>query len=859
MRRLVSCFFFFFPLISVGAVPESRAQDAVQGITDSTPVAVTPDSCQQPDGNPQDDACKPSKKQAVAAELPVKNRLVVVGKPKVYDDLYLRQQLAALQSQLAGIHAVDQATLLSHIGMAQGASLNQISAAISASGLPTPQVQTFALPPGVPAFSYPPGYGPPSPVASVYPTYPTGVATTTTPGTQTTLSSVTPTAPAPAPLTLAPPSISSLSQSSLDTYNESLQLSAEITNTTLLLQGALSDTLSHDGNPKTTVTVGFPITVEAPAIADKDLAGAVAEVRVGICSVGTNESAEYPSIVTLLPRERTYNVASLVEKSFLASASTVMGGVLNVGGGFLWSHKRYYLVQQQETVAFLSPEENKACDKAKNRTSFTWQIRPVLGKEFIRPGNSVNFVQFAIPEVIAGATTTTTIGRTCVSVVWRKPAVTGLFRKKSDEYLGDSITSNEQCYDIDYYNTLSSKNRTLTVTDVGQGLVTVKAVGTFLPGTTVRLGSTYLPPDSIDYTHDMLKFTTSASAIVAAGHVYFVGRDLREIEALRPYCKKDRLTINDVSISPYSDTQSLVIITFQAPPRAEIQGRHNPADDPWVVVIGGKVFGLSDAPFLAQTEIQIQAIVPTALIQGSPRVELRRLLWSDNCYRGWKDIPPNTFSKASPSVVNASILSTQKGLTIGLVGTGLDQVTMVFPAAADCPGCQLDPVGSTFLRITLPKPKEPKKDEGKKDKKKDEKNEKNADDKPAAIDPTDGLRQLVLCRRNASELCDGNFPTLLVDVPKLDASAPKPSLDKHDPIPMNTAQVTITGSLLDQVVSIEHAKGSLTFRLVPGKKPSLVVDLPASMSTIPGGYSLLVTFADKTATAYLLTIEKKGL
>jgi hypothetical protein len=789
---------------------------------------------------------------------PVKNRLVVVGAPKVYDDLYLRGLLTSLQNQLANVHGVDQATLLSHIGVAQGADLRQSSAAISASGPSTPQTSAFSLAPGVPAFSYPPGY--PGTAGST--AFPTGTATTTTPGTTTTINSMTPAAPTPPAPSLALPAISSLGQSSLDTYNESLQLSAEITNTELLLQGALSDTLDSGGRPKTTVTIGFPITVEAPSLTDKELAGAVAEVHVSVCSNSTDDA---PSIVTLLPRERTYNVASLVDRNFMGSASAILGGMVNVGGGFLWSHKRYYLVQQQETVAFLAPDQTGASCNGKKHATFAWQIRPVLGKEFIRPGNSVNFVQFAIPEVIDSGEATKPIGRACVSVIWRKPALTGLFRKKSDEYLGDAIAGREECYPINYYNTLADTS--LSVTDIGQGAVTVQVTGTFLPGTTVRLGNTYLPPDSIASTHGSLTFTAPATAIVAAGQVYLVGRDGRELEAIHHQTPAAQLQMQTPVISPYSDTQSLVKISFKSPDQAisadiGAGSSPNPNNDPWVVVIGGKVFGLSDAPFFSQTANEIQVIVPTALIQSSPRVELRRLLWSDAYYRAAQLIPADTFSKAAPSVASTSILSTQNGLLIGLVGTGLDHAKMVFPT---CPACTANSTGPTFMLVNLPKPEEKKAASGKEQDKEDPKDKKKEKhkDKKAPADPTDGLKQLAFCRKQAtSDTCDPNFPTLVVDVPKLDDAKPKPSLDKHDPVAVNTRQVTITGSMLDQVVAIEHAKTSLAFRLASpkdaGKSPSLVVDLPDSIAKVPGGYSLLITFADKSVTGYVLTIQKSG-
>jgi hypothetical protein len=870
---------FVVAVMLVGAVvSKTVAQDS--GTKAQSQVPGAGQSSKATCNDEADDHCEEAAKKSEVVvrtsgntELPIKNRLMVVGSPKVYDDLYLRGLLSSLQNQLANTHVIDQATLLSHIGVAQGADLRQTSAAISASGPPTPQTQTFSLAPGVPAFSYPPGY--PGTAAST--AFPTGTATTTTPGTTTTMNSVTPTAPVPTTPTLAPPAISSLGQSSLDTYNESLQLSAEITNTTLLLQGALSDALQPGGAPKTTVTVGFPITVGTPSLADKDLAGAVAEVHVAICSNDAFKTADgklivppadLPSIVTLLPQERTYNVASLVEKDFVGSASAILGGVINVGGGLFWSHKRYYLVQQQETVAFLSADRNPdRCGGQHPYVGFAWQIRPVLGNQFIRPGNSVNFVQFAVPQVIDTGAPTTLVGQACVSVVWRKPAVTGWFGKKSDQYLEDLAPTgeppDEKCFDIDYYNTLAPENKSLSVTDIGQGAVTVLATGTFLPGTTVRLGNTYLPPDNITATHDALEFTAPASAIAAAGQVYFVGRDGREIEAIHVETQAPAhgLTIKGLSISPYSDTQSLVKIEYEPPPPFLTGGVHNarsinPAIDPWVVVIGGKVFGLSDAPFFAKIDSfnglhQIQVIVPTSLIQTSPTVELRRLLWQDKYFRTSRPISADTFSKAAPSVSTASIVSTQKGLTIGLVGTGLDKLRLVFPSKDACPTCDAQSSGSTFLKVTLPKPPEAKKTNTKDEAK---------DAKESAPDPTDGLRQLVFCRVEASTSlkCEDNFPPVIVDVPKIDAPTPKPSLDKHDPVLVGTPQVVVTGKMLEQVVSIEHAKASLNFRLLQGKSPSLVVDLPPAIAAVPGGYSLLVTFADKSTVAYLLMVQKKG-
>lgn len=850
MHRLLSLIALLF-FAGFAGQSNAYAQGSATG-TESAPSQVAQPLAQE---NANPDPTLPA-----VSYTPLKNGIVVVGPPKVYDDLYLKSLLNSLQSQLAAIHGLDQTTLLSHIGVVQGADTRQTSVALSGSGPATPQTSTFSLAPGVPAFSYPPGYSGP-PESGV--TLPTGTATATTPGTTTTTSSLTPTAPTPPAPVLTSPSIPSLGQSSLDTYNESLQLSTAINQTALLLNGAVSDSLQLNGKPKTTVTIGFPITVNTPSKDDKKLAGAVAEVRVSICSADSANSAEPPSIVTLLPQERTYNVASLVDKSFLGSASAVVGGVINVGGGFLWSHQRYYLVQQQETVAFLDSPARSPCGNAKS-AAFDWQVRPVLGKEFIRPGNSVNFVQISIPNVIVDGAATKQIGVACVSIVWRTPSTSGVwpFRKTSDEYLSDSATAGPTCYTIEYYRTLAS-DLTLNVTDIGQGAVTVKTNGTFLPGTTVRLGNTYLNPDNITATHEGLTFTAPAATIAAAGQVFIAGRDGREVEALNHLGNppKTGLTIQDPVILPYSDSQSLVKIHFQAPdetrPGDNSSAFQNPAVNPWVVIIGGKVFGLSDAPFFSfsQEKGQVELIVPTALLQSSPRIEMRRLLWPDVLFRASRDIPANTFSKAAPAIAKVSILSSANGLTLAVAGTGMDRLKLLFPDPG-CAGCLVKVQSSTYMQITLKKPADPKKITG-------AATVSAQDTKDAPPDPTDGLRQLAFCTKTANDKndkCDENYQTLIVDVPKLDAPTPKPSLDKVDPIAASAKPITIniTGTLLDQVVLIEHGKLPLNFRLVLGKTPSLAVDLPIDIASIPGAYSLLVTFADKSTSTALLTIKKQG-
>jgi hypothetical protein len=60
-----------------------------------------------------------------------------------------------------------------------------------------------------------------------------------------------------------------------------------------------------------------------------------------------------------------------------------------------------------------------------------------------------------------------------------------------------------------------------------------------------------------------------------------------------------------------------------------------PRKDPFVATIGGKVFGLSDAPFFSRSVLpfsnsrieDIAFIVPTELLTASHRIGIGRLLW----------------------------------------------------------------------------------------------------------------------------------------------------------------------------------------------------------------------------------------
>ena len=770
-------------------------------------------------------ACQPDKSNP---STPLSTRGILVSPPKVYDDYYLQTLLANLQNSLRSLNALDQTTLLGHVGNVQGADLRQSSVAIQGSGPSTPSTSTFTLAPGV------------QPYAPV-----TGSPTSTTPGTTTANASTVPTAPTPTAPALTMPT--NITVGSLDTLNEEMQLASEITNLQLLLGGAVSDRLQKGGGTKTTFTLGFPITIEPPSFSDENdekHKNQVAEVEVSVCAP-TDGQVDPPSIVTLLPRERTYDVAGLVDKSFLGSLSGVVGGVFSIGGSWFWSHQTFYLVQQQQTVAMQRASRSGAdfngrCQANSSATTFAWQFRPVLGQPYVRTGTTETFVQLAIPSISALAPQSKkTIAVACVRIGWRETR--DKLNRVSDTLQDERLS----CFDVPVLSTAPTIT-TVAVTDIGGGAVSVMVSGEFLPGVAVRIGRTVLSP-TIGANNNSFVFTAAAQDLLASG-AFAVGSNGEEVPIVSPSDKSPTsLAIAaPVDISPFSESQSLVRIKFTRPdsdfipnqkPTADVRGQ-----DPYIVTLGDKIFGLRNAPFLSQTEPpvlppqlnEIVLLVPTEVVRAAPQIGLQRILLDPTHFADYREIPSGTFARPDFAVSKASLLSTGPPLTLSLVGNGLDHAKLVYPT--QCTACTLTAYGPTLATVTIQK--DPA--------------------KSTDPDPAKDLKQIIVCKNAASGTgCDAQIPPVVLDIPKADAQ--KPTLEKHDPVPPHTKQLVVNGLQLDQVVSLQHGKVPLTFRLSLDKKPALIIDLPDSISNAEGVYSIEVTFADKTTSVYSLTVQSKKI
>ena len=339
---------------------------------------------------------------------------------KVYDTVALRTQLATLGGQLSLISGIDQPTLIGRIGALQGAYSNQFSASLQATTMPTPTLesQTTTTAPSTQATTYTPTPGAVvPPAASLTAAQYNQVQATNTGQTQTNTLTSTPVTPAPAVLPTVQPAAmpTSFSTSSIDALIEEMQLSYQILNLQMVLQGALSDDYDENGNARRHITLGFPINVSART----KYPGKVAEVSVRVCSPARPETAKppsadsrldmLPSLQTIIPQENSYNVAGLVSNATSFGLGGIIAGVVNVGASVGSQHQTYYLMKEQDTIALpafdgndLSGYQCPLDQSAPNETQsvgFAWQFRPVLEHNSVNEGMRTTFAQISLPAV----------------------------------------------------------------------------------------------------------------------------------------------------------------------------------------------------------------------------------------------------------------------------------------------------------------------------------------------------------------------------------------------------------------------------------------------------------------------------
>ncbi len=593
---------------------------------------------------------KLQKREAELARRTRQSNGIVVGAPKFYDDSLLQQMLNAAQAQLAALKVLDQGGITSRIGAVTGATQQFSGFALNLQGAPAPSVVTTSKGPTTNISQAPAG-------TTTITNAPTEDVLTTAPQFNATI----PTAPAPSTTLPSSPSISASGA-----LNEQLQLTYEIASLRLLLEGALSDrivkTISGQQIVKPRVTLGFPIDVTP----DARFKNAVAVVEVEVEAESTRDfspDGQRPAITALLPREKTYNVAAITDRSTSIGAGLVTQ-IASIGGSFLSGRKTYYIVQDQDTLALMIQPEAALTNP--RLAGFGWQFRPVLGQSFVRGGLRKTFVQLAFPSQLQPPS----FGKVRIRSYWRrydrktgvlKGVVRGSLRDDYPEFTIDSFHMKQS---VAAFNVQETE-------DLGGGQMLVRIPGSFLGGTYVRVGTSILQPGSNGFTSEagLIRFVAPISDL-ATKRVVVVSRDGTEVPLrIAKTFTCNRLTIKQdgLSITPIDETNSIL--------RIELEAHDVPELVPLVLVIGGKVFGYSDAP-IGRSGHTLSAVLPTAFLAANRNVIVKPLFVDDDFSARGSLLTPRS------TVERLALVNQSSTLTYLLYGSRLTNVSVLLPASA---------------------------------------------------------------------------------------------------------------------------------------------------------------------------------
>jgi hypothetical protein len=799
-----------------------------------------------------------------------------VEDPKVYNTYTLSSQLDALRARLAAVSGIDQTSLIAHIGTLQGASEKQTQFSLQAAGPSLPSIATTAT------------SGTPSVVQT---TGTTNGTVTTTPSS--TLSTVT-TNPAMAPSvpTIASNSVAiptTYGVSSLDALNEQMQLSYEITNLEMLLQGSWNDQFTEEGYPKQHLVLGFEINIETPPKIDSE--NVLAEVQVSVCNNDVSDSPDYlpeaPTVTALLPREKTYNVASITSDTTSIGAGAIISGIASVGGSFLSGNQTYYVVKDQDTLAFKRTPDATKCkshNAKTNAATFAWQFRPVLGQRTVQQGMRQAFAELSLAPYTDPEQRIPVVIQTCWRRFDRKTGAVGqaLLCQTDTKFVDRMFLPS-----IKYISTIDNRDGTVVANirglipqgsyiRIGNTTIDQNTPGFEITGDAMRvpvpnqvaglqeaelIGSegTHLPfrslggtarwsglqTASVDRNPGMPteckpfpKFLSVAfqdddldkSAVLKVGTCSYAAKadgddvvfdvsptadmDNAELFQTGKSCKlpSDHVQASEfgeADVVPFSDT--LVRVTINSGICLGVVPQQAYGVPP-IVLLNGKVYGLSDTPFESNRNNIITLLAPKTLIQGQKNLTLKRLFAS------------NAFTYRVPikntdlvTVTAANLLSSSKSIAvIGISGSELGSAKLDYPKSKKI---EISADG-TLMRVTL------------------------------SASAYKNTKDLVLKPEYSAPI--------LVAVPTDSAkpSSPALALIAHAAIAKGASgSYTIQGTALNLVTSVTYLGQQLPFSR-SGDGNSLTIDqLPPGMTSISGTRELIVSTTDGSQRSFDVTIS----
>jgi hypothetical protein len=589
---------------------------------------------------------------------------IVVSETKIYDEKSLKQLIATLEQNLADLRFINQGAIAGGLGRFQGERQDMSSFGLNLSTAPVPGVVTTAntgvtntlnqvtTQPSVPA-------GSPTPSASVQTT--TNSLSPNTIQQVTTQPQLTPAVPALPAQSSAFTTQQTTGLSGQDLLAEQVALQYQVMDLQMLLNQANSDkvlsfqsgTMNLSGRRAETV-IGFQVSLNSP----DEHKNEVAEVEIEL----TTKSAavmKAPSLVFLLPRDKTYNVAAVTKDSKQIGLGAILG-VFSVGVSGGKSKETLYLVAQTDTVALekIHPADEQFNDKA---LTISWQFRPVLGQQTVVAGPRQVFALIALPALEKNRDYKASIR---AYTRWRR------YNMKAQS-VGEVIDGSRSYRDFDDIGAdsgaadvvLAPQVTGIDWSDTGSGQMLVTVHGkNFVSGTTVLAGNTVLsgPANGLSLQDEnTMILLIPEQKFSQAGKVLIVGPQGAPVEVAvdrkfnfdpKPAglgCTKPAgwgLRINSVKVEPY-DSQNLSVtvelVNHDATPNQTEQPRLYLSKDPSdpcqlsdtqispIAMVGNTFFGFKDVPLKRITTKvdkfeKFSFVVPAQVLRNAGKLVIKQ-------------------------------------------------------------------------------------------------------------------------------------------------------------------------------------------------------------------------------------------
>lgn len=334
----------------------------------------------------------------ITSDFKTRDNGITVGRVKQFDDRALGVMLRDVEQALANQRFLSFTGVSEAVGRFQGATAERSFFGVSATGPGTPAIEETSGSKDITK----------SPKSSIEVIKDgTGTKTTTkdeagtaetedTSGRKVTQAAVNASAPqVPSAGTAAFNLQPTFGVSAQDLLAEHTELAYQAINLRLLLQRAVTDRLltTHgDFAARSQPVIGFNISLD-PRPRFKD---AIAEVIVSAIPYKGTYRREAPEIVALLPKEKTYNVATITNRTKAASLGAVVQ-MVNVGVTASGSRETYFIVKDTDTVALEKVPVKSIRTEPPVSVDFAWQFRPVLDRRLVSPGSRQVFAVLALP------------------------------------------------------------------------------------------------------------------------------------------------------------------------------------------------------------------------------------------------------------------------------------------------------------------------------------------------------------------------------------------------------------------------------------------------------------------------------